>query len=351
MQQYLNRQPSNRNLLSPVGFKFIIDKASKVDFMSNYAGIPAITLGSALQTRYGKNIDIPGDKMNFEDFRLRFLVDENMENYMEIWNWMTGLGFPYSLEQYEDFKNNSTAYNSPTLKSDFYERSDGTLNILNSNFNVQSQVIFEGLYPVYLSALDFDATLEDIRYLTAEVTFKYTYYRIITNPSRSRDQSKVVIPPAPTVSLTTDKGGYNIGETVVLSWSSTNATSLSINNGVGIINNLNGSASVIYNGPITYTITATGPGGTATDSVSLQTLPTSATRLCIAIIDENDTNSVSTMQGLWTQFRTEYPNRPFYLLQPTNSGFGSTVTNSNYNTLGCPDNFLDETIVNVPPLI
>jgi len=180
MPQPLDRQPSNRNLLSPVGFKFVIDKAPKVDFMSNYAGIPAITLGSALQTRYGKNIDIPGDKMNFEDFRLRFLVDEDMENYMEIWNWMTGLGFPYSLEQYSDLRDNSNSYNSPTLKADFYERSDGTLSILNSNFNVQSQVIFEGLYPVYLSGLDFDATAEDIRYFTAEVTFKYTYYRIIT---------------------------------------------------------------------------------------------------------------------------------------------------------------------------
>jgi len=180
MSNYLNRSPSNRNLLSPVGFKFVIDKAPKVDFYSNYAGIPAITLGSALQTRYGKNIDIPGDKMNFEDFRLRFLVDEDMENYMEIWNWMTGLGFPYSLEQYSDLRDNSNSYNSPTLKADFYERSDGTLSILNSNFNVQSQVIFEGLYPVYLSGLDFDATAEDIRYFTAEVTFKYTYYRIIT---------------------------------------------------------------------------------------------------------------------------------------------------------------------------
>lgn len=178
---YLSRQPSNRNFLSPVGFKFVLDKAPKVDFFTNFAGIPAITLGSALETRYGKNIDIPGDKMNFDDFRLRFLVDENMENYMEIWTWMTGLGFPYSLQQYTDLRNSSIDNTNEVLKSDFYERSDGTLSILNSDFNVQSQVIFDGLYPVSLSALEFDATAEDIRYLTAEVTFKYTYYRIITN--------------------------------------------------------------------------------------------------------------------------------------------------------------------------
>ena len=78
--------------------------------------------------------------------------NEDMQNYMEIWNWMTGLGFPYSLQQYADLRDNSVVENPTAMKGDFYERSDGTLNILNSDFNIQSQVIFSGLYPVYLSA-------------------------------------------------------------------------------------------------------------------------------------------------------------------------------------------------------
>lgn len=174
-----DKQPNNRNFLSPVGFKFIINKAPKVDFYSNYANIPAITLGTASYNRYGKNIDIPGDKMNFDDLRIRFLVDENLENYMEIWNWMTGLGFPYSLEQYDDLSKTGQDYGN--TKERFYETSDGTLQILNSNFNVSTQVIYTDMFPVYLSTLDFDATNTDVNYFTAEVTFKYTYYRI-TDP-------------------------------------------------------------------------------------------------------------------------------------------------------------------------
>ena len=263
-----DRYPANRNLLSPVGFKFILDKAPKVDFFSNFAGIPAITLGSALQTRYGKNIDIPGDKMNFEDFRLRFLVDENMENYMEIWNWMTGLGFPYSLEQYQDLIDNSDSYNSPALKADFYERSDGTLNILNSNFNVQSQVIFEGLYPVYLSALDFDATIEDIRYFTAEVTFKYTYYRVIRDIAKPKIVSIASI-PSPTVTLVSNKTTSAPNKKIRLSWTATHANKVVIN-GIGEVNNSSGYADVLFpGGTVTYTITATGPGGSATSSVTV----------------------------------------------------------------------------------
>jgi len=173
-------QPGNRNFLSPVGFKFKLQKAPKVDFFVNSANIPSITLGSAIQTRYGKNIDIPGDKMNFEDFRLRFLVDENLENYMEIQNWMRGLGFPYSLEQYDDLRTEQTLDTVPGLNTGrFYEESDGTLQILNSNYLVSAQVIYYGMFPTFLSTLQFDATDEDIKYFTAEVNFKYTYYKIV----------------------------------------------------------------------------------------------------------------------------------------------------------------------------
>ena len=174
-------QIENRNFLSPTGFKFILNKAPKVDFYSNSANIPAISLGSAVQTRYGKNIDIPGDKMEFGDFNLRFIVDEYLENYMEIWNWMTGLGFPYSIEQYHDLTE-SIDSNLTGIKSiSSYERSDGTLQILNSNFNPTLSVIFNGMYPTSLSSLEFDATSENINYFTAQVNFKYTYYKILKN--------------------------------------------------------------------------------------------------------------------------------------------------------------------------
>jgi len=90
--------------------------------------------------------------------------------------------------------------------------------------------------------------------------------------------------------------------------------------------------------------------------------PTSAQRLCIAVIDENvGSQTFAGMYTKWEQFRSTFPNRTFYLLQPTpqsfganssfGTGFGKKVDNSNYNTLHCPDNFLNETTVNVSPLI
>ena len=84
-------------------------------------------------------------------------------------------------------------------------------------------------------------------------------------------------------------------------------------------------------------------------------IPTSAQRLCIGVIDESSSMSWSQSETKWAEFRNTYPNRTYYLLMPTglppSAGFGLTVTNYHYNTLKCSDQFLNETTVNVPPLI
>lgn len=173
-----NRQIENRNFLSSIGFKFILNRAPKVSFFANTANIPSITLGVAEQPNYLNNIPVPGDKMEFEDFTLRFLVDENLENYMQIQNWMRGLGFPESLTQIYEWQETNESFEQP-YKSDMNLYSDGTLLVLNSNKNSNFNVKFKSMFPYQLSTLQFDATNQDEEYLTAEVTFKYLMYNIL----------------------------------------------------------------------------------------------------------------------------------------------------------------------------
>jgi hypothetical protein len=167
-------QITNRNFLSPVGFKFTITKDPKISFFCNSARIPEITLAIETQPSYLKDIDIPGDKINYGDLRLRFLVDEDLVNYMSIHNWITGLGFPETTQQYKDLIVNEDNLQDP--KKAF---SDGTLIILNSNYNTNAVIKFKDLFPYSLSSLDFDSTQTDIQYFTAEASFKYTVYNIL----------------------------------------------------------------------------------------------------------------------------------------------------------------------------
>ena len=82
------------------------------------------------QPTYLKNLDVPGDILEYDDFILRFSVDENLENYMLIHNWLTGLGFPRSTKQFKDVTTNKDGIR------DYKEQySEGNLQILNSNYN------------------------------------------------------------------------------------------------------------------------------------------------------------------------------------------------------------------------
>ena len=168
---------SNRNFLSPTGFKFSLKRAPAVAVFCNQANIPSLDLGLAVQPTWLKNIDTPGDKIQFGDLSLRFLVDEDLVNYMEIQNWIRGLGYPERVSEYQDLE--KKAYIQQTFgkkRQDIY--SDGTLQILSNNLVPKFQVIFDDLFPYSISTVTFDATDTDIEYFTAEVSFKYTLYTI-----------------------------------------------------------------------------------------------------------------------------------------------------------------------------
>lgn len=166
-------QISNRNFLSGIGFKFNLGKYPKVDFYCNTARIPEVSLATATQPSYLKDIDIPETKLKFGDLTIQFLVDENMENYRTVHEWITGLGFPETPQQFIDVTTDKDGIRD--MKEQF---ADGTLRILNSNFNEIAKVKFLDMFPVSLSSLDFDATSTDVNYFTAQATFKYTVYQL-----------------------------------------------------------------------------------------------------------------------------------------------------------------------------
>lgn len=183
---------SNRNFLSPVGFNFVLMKAREVDFFCQSATIPEISMNTATQATRLRNIPVPGDELYYGNLRIRFLVDENMENYLAVHTWMRKLGFPVNSEEY-DFETKDSLYQKRKFSSDMvedfrlkeggsisfnFETSDAALQILSSSYNVVRTVKFYDLFPVTLSTLEFKADDSDIQYLTAEVTFKYLYFDI-----------------------------------------------------------------------------------------------------------------------------------------------------------------------------
>ena len=116
---------------------------------------------------------VPGDKILFEELTIRFIVDEELQNWLEMKDWIFGLGYPESQDQYEQLANTNRGVKP------FGDRySDGSLMILTSHKNAQIKVTFQNLWPVTLSGIQLDSSVAEVDYVTADATFAYTIYKV-----------------------------------------------------------------------------------------------------------------------------------------------------------------------------
>lgn len=165
MSQTFN-QPVNKNLLMPVSFMFGIKRLPNTNFFVQKANIPRRYNKPPEVTNPFKNFPVSGDKIVYEDFMLTFKVDEDLMNYMEIVDWMTGLNFPNNHDQHRILAT------KPTVTGDSLY-SDGTLTILSSSRNPIVEVNYTNMFPVDISSVDFDSTDSQIQFVTCTTRFKY----------------------------------------------------------------------------------------------------------------------------------------------------------------------------------
>jgi len=188
----LNRQPDKLDYTSPTQFRFILNQIPKVQFFVQAANIPGISLGEAIIPTPYKDIPYVGDKITFENLTIQFIVDEHLENYIEMHNWMIGIGFPKSRQQFTNFRSTTSNTSNAAGKSQtdigrvglsVPERplySDATLSILSNKNNPLVEIRFSDCFPVSLSGLDYTQQVSDVEYLTASVDFRYKLYEIVT---------------------------------------------------------------------------------------------------------------------------------------------------------------------------
>lgn len=167
--------PSQINPLSPNGFQFSVQKLPDITFFCQSANLPGIILGEPTFATPFSTQPIPGDTLSYEPLELQFLVDENMQNYRILYNWIVALGFPESYEQYINLKNNDNIGYSD-LATNY---SDATLQILDSNNQAIQTVQFYDVFPTNISSLQFASTNEDVQYLVGNVTFKFGWYKLL----------------------------------------------------------------------------------------------------------------------------------------------------------------------------
>ncbi|MFZ9610671.1 MAG: hypothetical protein ACO294_08195 [Methylococcales bacterium] len=170
------------NFLRPNAFRFQIKNLPGVNYTCQSANLPSLALGSALQP--SPFVDIPhvGDKNSFGDFTIRFLIAEDMSNYIQIYEWLVALGFPNSYNQYRNFTGDrlnlfpfvKDARGAPIAVA----YSDATLTIMDSNNIPKTNMNFKDAFPISVEALDFDITSSSVEYFVGIASFKYKTFEI-----------------------------------------------------------------------------------------------------------------------------------------------------------------------------
>ena len=188
----LDRQPTKFDYAEPTKFRFGVIKLPKVEYFCTAANIPGISLGQANMPTPLKDIPIPGDKLDYDNLTIQFLVDESLENYVQLQNWLRGIGFPKNRQEFSNFRGEESV--TPIAKQGVSNDigdvkpatssralfGDATLTILSNKNNPLVEVRFRDVYPASLSGLEYNQNATDVEYLTATCDFKYTLYDIVT---------------------------------------------------------------------------------------------------------------------------------------------------------------------------
>ena len=173
MANFSVSQTTNQNYLKAVNFQFRLQKAPKTTFNCQAGALPGLSFDSIPILGGGRTLPLQLAATNpvYDDLELRFLVDENIENWIEIHNWMT------SMQNARDYQEDDVTADGP-----IEGMSDGTLLILSSAMNPVIDIQFHNLFPKGLSGIDFDSTTTDLDAAVATVTFAYQAYSIKVLP-------------------------------------------------------------------------------------------------------------------------------------------------------------------------
>ena len=164
----INNQPENLNLLQTVAFETNFQRIPNCSYFCQRVSIPGMVVGSAIQSTSFSDVPVEGDKITFDQLNISFLVDEDLQNYQEIYSWLVSISFPDDFTQFTSLKKvpENTATDSIS--------SDVSVIIHTNKANPNYRITFKDVFPISLGAIDFDATVSSLEPIVVEASFLFT---------------------------------------------------------------------------------------------------------------------------------------------------------------------------------
>ena len=162
------------NYLNAASFETNFQRIPKTSFTCTSISIPSLALGVTNYASLFSDLPIEGDKILFEQLSISFIVNEDFSNYMEIFNWITALGFPENFQQFSLKESLEATSGTDTLKSDM------SIMVNTNKSNPNYEVKFKDAFPTTLGSVDFNAGATSIDPIIVQTTFAFSGQFTIT---------------------------------------------------------------------------------------------------------------------------------------------------------------------------
>lgn len=170
----ISRTPENTNFLQPTKFLLTFDRIPNVQYFCQEANIPGVSLSAITVNSPVLDYHVTGNKLNYGTFNIKFLVDEEIESWKNIYEWLLSIASPHG----SDERNYLSKLQNQFKETSFPNYSDAVLTVLTNLNNPIVRIKMAGTFPMSLSDIQFDTKSSSDNIITADASFSVKYFDI-----------------------------------------------------------------------------------------------------------------------------------------------------------------------------
>jgi hypothetical protein len=171
----ITRNPSNPNFLQPNKFQLNFSRLPNVQFFGQMVSVPGISMGEAFQPTPFVDLYAPGDKAIYDLLNVTFYIDEELKSWIEVHDWLRAMTFP---TKYEEYRQLPSLAKNVDGDPKFPQFSDASITIYSSSMKPYYRIKYIDVFPTTLSTFILNAQDGPDTIITADATFRYSYFDI-----------------------------------------------------------------------------------------------------------------------------------------------------------------------------
>lgn len=172
----LTRNPTNPNSLQPNKFTLNFSRTPNLQYFCQTISLPGISTSEIPVNNPFVELYAPGEKAIYDILNVTFIVDAEMLSWLEIHDWLRAMTFPTEFEEYQSLEKLNRFTTAQSSKKPQY--CDGAVTILSASNKPYYRFSFKDLFPISLSGFVVSTTDTPDTIITADATFRFTYYNV-----------------------------------------------------------------------------------------------------------------------------------------------------------------------------